>query len=116
MDDEGEITFVRIYLHEADQGRRKDLMHEILTALHDQHRVKGVTVFRGIAGLGEGGEVEAADLLRLTVHLPMVIEFYDEPEVISGVIRTLNGLIAGHPIVTWPARLNTIKRAPEPER
>ena len=54
-----EILMVRIYLSEADHGRRKRLMQEILTLLQDRHAVQGVTVFRGIAGFGAGGEVRA---------------------------------------------------------
>jgi PII-like signaling protein len=105
METEHEVTFVRIYLHEADHGRRHTLMQEIMTALKDQHGVKGVTVFRGIAGLGESGQIQSADLLRLMVDLPLVIEFYDEPAITKGVIRTLNGLVTGHAIVSWNATL-----------
>lgn len=108
METESDVTFVRIYLHEADHGRRRSLMQEILTALKDQHRVHGITVFRGIAGVGEGGEVQAQDILRLMVDLPLVVEFYEEPAVAAGVIRTLNGLLTGHAIVSWSAKLTQV--------
>jgi PII-like signaling protein len=108
METEREVTFVRIYLHEADHGRRHNLMEEILSALCDQHGVSGVTVFRGIAGLDDSGQIQSSDLLRLMVDLPLVIEFYDEPEVVRGVIRTLNGLIAGHPVLSWPANVTML--------
>ncbi|HVZ13056.1 MAG TPA: DUF190 domain-containing protein [Bauldia sp.] len=101
----GEVTVVRVYLHEADHGRRKSLMQEILAALRDQYRVRGVTVFRGIAGAGDTGEVHASDILRLTVDLPLVIEFFDRTEVVVAVIRALRELIGNHPIVSWPARV-----------
>ena len=42
-----DVLMVRIYLSEADHGRRKTLMREILSILHDRHAVQGVTVFRG---------------------------------------------------------------------
>lgn len=48
---ESAVTIVRICLSEADHGRHKTLMQEILNILHDQHRVKGVTVFRGIGAV-----------------------------------------------------------------
>ncbi|MBX5472032.1 MAG: DUF190 domain-containing protein, partial [Acetobacteraceae bacterium] len=83
---ETKVSVVRIYLSEADHGRHKSLMQEILNILHDQHRVKGVTVFRGIAGFGDTGEVHAADILRLMVDLPLVIEFYDEEQVVEAVL------------------------------
>lgn len=109
METDTSVIFVRIYLHEADQGKRRNLMQEILTTLRDQHRVRGVTVFRGIAGLGDSGEVQASDLLRLMVDLPLVIEFYDEPIVAKGVIKTLEPLVLGHPVVSWPATLTSVQ-------
>jgi len=59
-------------------------MREILSILHDRHAVQGVTVFRGVAGFGAGGEVHADDMLRLNVDLPLVIEFFDEPVIAEG--------------------------------
>jgi uncharacterized protein len=101
MDDE--VTVVRIYLKESDHGRKRSLMEEILNILHDQHRVHGVIVFRGIAGFGSKGAVHSADLLRLMVDLPLVIEFYDKPEVAEAAIALLGDLVpAGH-IVHWRA-------------
>ena len=99
-----DVTVVRIYLSEADHGRRKNLMREILNILHDQHRVKGVTVFRGIAGFGEDGEVHASDILRVMVDLPLVIEFFDAPEVVAAVLGLVGGLVPESHIISWPAR------------
>ncbi len=100
---ENEVTIVRIYLSEADRGKRKSLMQEILNILHDQHRVKGVTVFRGIAGFGDAGEVHASDILRIMVDLPLVIEFFDEPAVVGAVLDLLAGLIPERRIISWRA-------------
>ena len=99
-----DILVVRIYLSEADHGRRKTLMQEILTLLQERHAVQGVTVFRAIAGFGAGGEVHAGDILRLNVDLPLVIEFFDEPKVAEAAIALLDGLVPGGHIVSWPAR------------
>jgi len=99
-----DILMVRIYLSEADHGRRKTLMREILTLLQDRHAVQGVTVFRGIAGFGAGGEIRADDILRLSVDLPLVIEFFDEPKVAEAAIHLLDNLVPGGHIVSWPAK------------
>ncbi len=100
-----DVLMVRVYLHEADQGKRKRLMQEILTLLQERHAVQGVTVFRAIAGLGAGGEVRAEDVLRLNVDLPIVIEFFDEPKVAEAAIALLrDALVPGGHIVSWPAQ------------
>lgn len=104
------VTMVRIYISEADHGRRKNLMEEIFSLLHDQHHVHGVTVFRGIAGFGTKGEVRSADLLRLTASLPLVIEFFDEPTVVAAAIKSLNGLVPACHLVQWAAQCS----CPEP--
>jgi uncharacterized protein len=101
MDDE--VTVVRIYIKESDHGRKKSLMEELLNILQDQHRVHGVVVFRGIAGFGSKGVVHSADVLRLTVDLPLVVEFYDKPEVVDAAVALIKERVpAGH-IVQWRA-------------
>jgi uncharacterized protein len=100
---ESEVTMARIYLHEADHGRRKNLMQEILNVIQEQQRVKVTTVFRGIAGMGDTGEVHASDILRLLVDLPIVIEFFDEPAVVEAILKLLSGLLPSGRIVTWRA-------------
>ncbi len=99
-----DVLMVRVYLSEADHGRRTTLMREILSILHDRHAVKGVTVFRGVAGFGASGEVHANDILRLNVDLPLVIEFFDEPEAAEAAIRFLEPMVAQGHIVSWPAK------------
>jgi uncharacterized protein len=111
---ENEILVVRIYLSEADHGRRRTLMQEILSLLHDRHAVQGVTVFRGIAGFGASGVTRANDILRLAVDLPLVIEFFDEPRVAEAAIGMLNGMVPGGHIVSWPAK--RYGTTPLPER
>ena len=101
---ERDVMVVRIYLSEADQGRRTTLVREIFSRLHDTHQVRGLTVFRGIAGFGSSGEVHSADLLRWTADLPLVIEFFDEPERVEAALAAIAALLpAGH-VLRWPAR------------
>ena len=97
-----EMLLVRIYLSEADQGRRHNLLDEIMAKLHDEHRVHGVTVLRGIAGFGAKGTVHSADLLRLTQRLPLVVEFFDEPAVVKQALAALQTLIPSGHVISWP--------------
>jgi uncharacterized protein len=110
-----EVTVVRIYLREADQGRRKTLMQEVLNILQDQQRVQSLVVFRGIAGFGDSGEVRASDLLRINVDLPLVIEFFDKPKVVDAALALLDGLVpAGH-ILTFRANLHKLPQIAPPK-
>jgi hypothetical protein len=99
-----DVLMVRVYLSEADHGRRRTLMREIFSLLHDRHAVQGVTVFRVVAGFGPDGEVHADNMLRLNVDLPLVIEFFDEPEIAEAAIHLLDDLVPGGHIVSWPAK------------
>lgn len=102
---EQDVVIVRIYISEADHGRRKNLMEEILGLLRHRHGITGVTVFRAIAGVGESGEIHTADLLRLTVDLPLVIEFFDAPQAVAEIMPPLRSLAKGHSIVSWSAKM-----------
>jgi PII-like signaling protein len=95
------VTMVRIYLTESE-GRLKSLM----ATLHDDEKVRGVTVFRGISGFGKSGKVHSSSLLDLSMDLPVVIEFFDEPEKVEAILNRLgNDIDPGH-IVSWPAMVN----------
>ncbi|MHB1201889.1 MAG: DUF190 domain-containing protein [Acidithiobacillus sp.] len=101
------VTMVRIYIKEGDKHEGHDLMREIFHLLHEQHKVHGVTVFRGIAGFGSKGEVHADDLLRMTVHLPLVLEFFDDAETVEAVLPTIQSMVpAGH-VIWWQANCNS---------
>lgn len=100
---DNEVMVVRIYLRETEHGKRRTLMQEILNILHDQQRVQAVVVFRGIAGLGESGEVHAADVLRLNVDLPLVIEFFDKPHVAQAALALLDEFVPRGHVICWRA-------------
>jgi PII-like signaling protein len=51
--------------------------------------------------------VHAADLLRLTVDLPIVIEFYDKPEVAEAAMELLKGLVPDGHVIWWRANCRT---------
>lgn len=100
---EANVTVVRIYLSEADHKHGKTLMQDILDILHDQHKVKRVTVLRGIAGIGDTGEVRASNMLRIMVDLPIVIEFFDTAEVVNSALDLIGDLIPAGRILSWSA-------------
>jgi PII-like signaling protein len=96
-----EVTIVRVYLHEA-----KAHLSELLEYLHDESKVHGVTVFRGITGFGSSGEYHSSTLMDMSLDLPIVIEFFDEPDKVKSIIDYLNTIIKPGHIVYWSAQIN----------
>jgi len=96
-----DVTFVRIYLTEGE-GQ----MEKLLTRLHDQEKVRGVTVFRGISGFGKSGKMHSSSLMDMSLDLPLVIEFFDEPAKAELILEHLSTVIDPGHMVSWPARLN----------
>lgn len=99
-----DVTIARIYIKEGDKVHGHNLMQALFRLLHEECKVRGVTVFRGIAGFGSHGEVHADDLLRLAVHLPLVVEFFDAPEVVAAVLPRIRDMVPEGHIVSWQAR------------
>ena len=99
---EVEVTMVRIYLREA-----KAHLRELLGFLHDESKVHGVTVFRGITGFGNSGQYHSSTLMDMSLDLPIVIEFYDEPDKVRDIIDSLKEKVKEGHIVWWQAHINT---------
>lgn len=93
-----EVTMARVYTLEGH-----DQLNQALDILRDEEKIFGVTIIRGIAGFGENREVHTSSLLTLSLELPLIIEFYDEPEKVEKAIQTLKSRIDFKHIVTWSA-------------
>jgi PII-like signaling protein len=95
------VTFVRIYLTEADKA-----LQDLLRCLHDQAKVRGVTVFRAITGFGRSGVVHSSSLLDLSFNLPVAVEFFDSPERVDDILKHLEDRLEPGHVVVWEARVN----------
>jgi PII-like signaling protein len=93
-----EITVARIYMLEGH-----DQLNQALDILRDEEKIMGVTIIRGIEGFGENREVHTSSLLTLSLELPLIIEFYDEPEKVEKAIQVLNSRLDFKHIISWPA-------------
>ncbi len=96
-----DVTMVRLYLTEAEK-----MVETVLKRLHDWEKVRGVTVFRGISGFGHSGAMHSSKLLDMSLDLPVVIEFFDEPEKVELIVEHLSGMLDPGHIVCWSARLH----------
>lgn len=97
-------TVVRIYVRESEH-----LMEKVMRYLQDDAEVAGATVLRGIEGFTGGGELRTATLMDLSLDLPLVIEFFDAPERVEAVIRSLIRRFPLPHIVSWPAQRHFVK-------
>ena len=96
-----DVTLVRVYLTE-EKGKWSSLFER----LHDEEKVRGVTVFRGISGFGKSGHVHSSSLLDISLDLPVVIEFFDAPEKVERILEHLGAVVeAGH-MVSWSAQVH----------
>ena len=92
---------VRVYVGETDQAGRTPRYQAMLEYLR-REGAAGATVTRGIAGFGANSQVHTANILALSLDLPVVLTWVDAP---ARVERLLPGLIelAGSGIVTVEA-------------
>mgnify|MGYP002625382494 CR=1 FL=1 len=95
------VTMVRIYLTEGETQ-----LKSLIKRLRDWEKLRGVTVFRGISGYGESGVIHGADLVDLSLNLPMVVEFFDTAEKIESVWYDINQIIKPGHMVRWKAEVN----------
>lgn len=97
-----DATMVRINLQESDHGKRKNMMDEVLNALRDRLSLEGVSVLRGIAGLGAGGVVHASDMMHFDVDLPLIVEFCCAPKLAEAAIALLVELVPDGHVISFP--------------
>lgn len=69
------VTVVRIYLREGEH-----VLNKLVRFLREEQSIAGLTVLRGVVGFGDSGELHPSSLLDLSLDLPLVVEFFEEPE------------------------------------
>ncbi|MGD2021322.1 MAG: DUF190 domain-containing protein [Thiohalocapsa sp.] len=89
-------TMVRVYLSESDHG-----LKALLKCLHDELRVCGATVTRGVAGFGASGVVHGTSLVDLSSDLPLVLEFFDRPDRARAAIERIKDFVEPGHVVSW---------------
>jgi hypothetical protein len=95
----GERTLMRIFFGESDKcasGPHKGKpLHEALLHIFRERGFAGCTVLRGVAGFGASARVHTADILRLSLDLPIVLEVVEMEEQIQALLPELDALIGG---------------------
>jgi hypothetical protein len=92
------VTIARVYLREGEH-----LLGKLVKYLHDDEKVSGVTVLRGIAGFGPDGLMRPASLVDLSFDLPLIVEFFGDHEQVDSVVGRLQTQFGLSHIVSWSA-------------
>ena len=92
------VTIARIYVTEGQHVHEK-----IFERLHDEQKVQGVTMFRGVAGFGESGETHSSNLLDMSFDMPVVVEFFDEDDHVRAALESLSDLTSSSRVITFAA-------------
>jgi len=94
---------LRIYLSESDKIDHAPALEAILT-LCQEAGLHGVSVLRGIEGLGQHG-IHSTSFLALSGSLPLIIEAIGTETQINQALPTLQKQLPHALIATWPANL-----------
>ena len=93
------IMVARIYTLEGDDRIQKALM-----LLRDRENIMGATVLRGIEGMGASREIHTSSLVDLSLELPLILEFYDEPDKVVKAIESLLAELHFDHVVSFPGQ------------
>lgn len=87
-----------IYIGESDKWRGKALYVALLETLRTQG-MAGATVTRGLAGFGAHSVVHTANILVLSMDLPLIIQVIDTDEKIDAVLKVIAPMV-GEGLIT----------------
>jgi len=92
MNSIGKKKILRLYIDSLDKFNHKPLWEVVIQKAKENH-LAGVTVFKGIAGMGPHSEIHTFSLLSMSEELPIVIEIIDNEEKILEFAKILDEII-----------------------
>ncbi|ATX81128.1 hypothetical protein Ga0123462_0252 [Mariprofundus ferrinatatus] len=98
-----EGSCLRIYLTESDRIDGRPATEAILELCRDSG-LRGVSVLRGIEGLGGHG-VHSASFLSLSSDLPILVEAIDTTDAINSALEQMKSHLGQCMVATWPVSL-----------
>ena len=87
---------VRVRARDSHDGKP---ISDQLVSLYKSHGISGVTILQGVRGYGKHG-VSRADVLGLSMNVPLIIETIDEEEKVSGVLEGVRGIVGSNGLTT----------------
>lgn len=87
-----ECVLLRIFLGEADEYQRRPLYKAIVLRARELG-IAGATVLRGGMGFGRSAHLHNANILRLSLDLPMIVEIVDTAQKIDTFLPELQRMM-----------------------
>jgi uncharacterized protein len=94
------VKIVRVYMMESEHH-----LKAVLKMLHDEMKIRHAQVFRGLEGFEKGGKVHSFQIMSLSLNLPLVVEFFDSPEIADKAAEKIKGIIGEGHVITFTAEL-----------
>ncbi len=92
------VKRLTIYIGESDKWRGKALHAALLETLRTQG-MAGATVTRGLSGFGAHSVIHTANILTLSMDLPIIIQVVDTKEKINAVLKIIAPMV-GEGLIT----------------
>jgi len=89
-----ECTLLRIFLGEGDEYQDRPLYRAIVLKAREFH-LAGATVLRGPMGFGRSAHLHNANILRLSLDLPIIVEIVEETSKIEAFLPELEKMMEG---------------------
>jgi PII-like signaling protein len=87
-----ECLLLRIFIGEADEYKHRPLYKAIVLRAREL-KLAGATVLRGPMGFGRSHRLHNANILRLSLDLPMIVEIVDTPDTIQEFLPELGKMM-----------------------
>lgn len=87
---------VRVRARDEHEGKP---VSDLLLSLYKTSGISGATVLQGVRGYGKHG-VSRADVLGLSINLPLVIETVGDEEKVSGILSEVKRIVGSNGLIT----------------
>lgn len=91
-----QMKYARVYINEGDK-----LLTLLTEYLHNDAKVRGVTVLRAYSGFGKSRALHSQEIPYEANNLPLIVEFIDEIAKIDEVIKHFKDMFKLGHIVSW---------------
>lgn len=85
-------VLLRIFVDENDRHKGM-LTYERIVVKARELNLAGATVIKGIMGFGADSKIHTTKILRLSDHLPVIIEIVDKEEKINQLLPFLDEIV-----------------------